>query len=171
MAQLRQDCGVSRDGSKASQILKAARGYGLEAKGYQKGLTILPTEPPPYIVFWCFNHFLVVEGFDQRNVYVNDPTCGRRRLSRTEFEDGYTGIVLVMKPGAAFSPGGNKLNVFRSLSARLAGATGALAYCILAGFFLTLIGLVIPVFSQVFGLFRTYYAKLLVKTAPNSVIP
>lgn len=150
LPQLRRDCGVSRDGSKASQILKVARSYGLEAKGYQKGLKFLPNEPPPYIIFWCFNHFLVVEGFDRRNVYVNDPACGRRKLARGEFEEGYTGIVLVMKPGDAFSQGGHKLNVFRSLWERLAGATGALVYCILAGFFLTLIGLVVPVFSQIF---------------------
>ena len=150
LAQLRQDCGVSRDGSKASQILKAARIYGLEAKGYQKGLIPLASMQPPYVVFWDYSHFLVIEGFDRKKVYVNDPASGRRKLSQQEFQEGYTGIVLEMKPGIDFSKGGEKINVFRSLGERLSGARSALAYCILAGFFLTLVGLVVPVFSQIF---------------------
>lgn len=150
LAQLRRDCGVSRDGAKASKILTAARSYGLEAKGYQKGLASLLSLAPPYIVFWSYSHFIVVEKFAPRYVYVNDPAFGRRRMPQEEFQEGYTGITLVIRPGANFIKGGERVNVLSSLRSRLAGATGALAYCMLAGFFLTLIGLVIPVFTQVF---------------------
>ncbi|BDI19755.1 NHLP family bacteriocin export ABC transporter peptidase/permease/ATPase [Nostoc cf. commune SO-36] len=150
LSELRGECGVSRDGSKASNVLKAARSYGLLAKGFKKELDQLPDLSPPYIVFWNFNHFLVVEGFSSSWVYLNDPATGPRKVSRQEFDEGYTGVVLVIEPGAEFEKGGRKPSLILSLWSRLKGATGVLIYCLLAGFLLTLVGLAVPVFSQVF---------------------
>ncbi len=150
LPQLRQECGVSRDGSKASNMVKAARNYGLEAKGFKKELSQLQGLRLPYIVFWNFNHFVVVEGFRNQRVYLNDPATGPRHVSLQEFDEGYTGVVLVMEPSTQFSKGGRKPSMVLSLWSRLQGAEGALVYCIVAGFFLTVVGLVVPVFSQVF---------------------
>jgi ATP-binding cassette subfamily C protein len=150
LPELRQACGVSRDGSKAANILKAARAYGLEAKGYKKELEQLQDLRPPYIVFWNFNHFLVVEEIRKRRVYLNDPAIGPRTVSFQEFDEGYTGVVLVMEPNQEFVKGGRKPSLILSLGERLRNAAGALAYCVLAGFLLTLVGMVVPVFSQVF---------------------
>lgn len=150
LAQLRQECGVSRDGSKASNMVKAARNYGLEAKGFKKELSQLQNLRLPYIVFWNFNHFVVVEGFSKQRVYLNDPGTGPRHVSLQEFDEGYTGVVLVMEPSTQFSKGGRKPSMVLSLWSRLQGAEGALVYCVVAGFFLTVVGLVVPVFSQVF---------------------
>lgn len=147
---LRRDCGVSRDGSKASNMLKAAKGYKLQAKGLKKELGQLQDLRPPYIVFWNFNHFLVVEGFHASWVYINDPGTGPRTISLQEFDQGYTGVVLVMEPGPEFAKGGQKPSLVLSLWERLKGGVGALAYCLLAGFLLAIAGLVVPVFSQVF---------------------
>jgi ATP-binding cassette subfamily C protein len=150
LPELRQECGVSRDGSKAANILKAAQAYGLQAKGYKKELEQLRELRPPYIVFWNFNHFLVVEGFGKQRVYLNDPATGPRTVSYQEFDEGYTGVVLVMEPGAEFAKGGSKPSMVLALWERLRSSKGAVAYCVLAGFLLTLIELVVPVFSQVF---------------------
>ncbi|MBD2385852.1 NHLP family bacteriocin export ABC transporter peptidase/permease/ATPase subunit [Cylindrospermum sp. FACHB-282] len=150
LAELRENCGVSRDGSKASNVLKAARNYGMQGKGFKKQLAQLREMRPPYIVFWNFNHFLVVEGFNSDWVYLNDPATGPRRVSIQEFDEAYTGIVLVMEPGAEFQKGGRKPSLILSLGDRLRGSVDAILYCVLAGFFLVIPGLALPVFNQVF---------------------
>ncbi|NER89225.1 NHLP family bacteriocin export ABC transporter peptidase/permease/ATPase subunit [Moorena sp. SIO3A2] len=151
LAELRIECGVSRDGSKASNVILAARGYGMVADGFKaEDLEQLQEVSPPYIVFWQFNHFLVVEGFSKHWVFLNDPATGPRRVSWEEFDEGFTGIILVMEPGPEFNKGGRKPSVILGLIDRLQGSVGAILYCILAGFLLVLPGLAIPVFSQVF---------------------
>jgi ATP-binding cassette, subfamily C, bacterial len=150
LTELRRECGVSRDGSKASNMIKAARRYGLEGKGLKRELKQLQALRPPYIVFWHFNHFIVVEGFGKKRVYLNDPGTGPRTVSHQEFDEGYTGVVLVMEPGKEFVKGGRKTSIAVSLWERLRGAFGALVYCLIAGFLLTLVGLAVPVLTQVF---------------------
>jgi ATP-binding cassette, subfamily C, bacterial len=150
LPELRQECGVSRDGSKASNVLKAARRYGLQAKGFKKQPEALKEIQPPYIVFWNFNHFLVVEGFGEERVYLNDPGTGPRTVSWQEFDAAYTGVVLVMEPGAEFKKGGRKSSIFSALGQRLRGTQGALVYCLVAGLLLTIPRLAIPAFTQVF---------------------
>lgn len=150
LAELRRECGVSRDGSKASNVLKAARNYELDAKGFKKNLESLKELHPPFIVFWNFNHFLVVEGFAQDKVYLNDPGTGPRSVTWQEFDEAYTGVVLVMEPGEEFQKGGRKPNILATLGRRLKRSQGALFFCLLAGLLLTIPRLAIPAFTQVF---------------------
>jgi NHLM bacteriocin system ABC transporter peptidase/ATP-binding protein len=150
LAELRRECGISRDGSNAFNIVKAARNYGLNAKGLKKSLESLNTLAPPYIVFWNFNHFLVVEGFGENRVYLNDPATGRRTVSLQEFDRAYTGVTLVMEPGPNFQRGGKKSNVVSALALRLQNSRSTILYCLLAGLLLTVPRLAVPAFTQVF---------------------
>jgi ATP-binding cassette subfamily C protein len=150
LAELRNNCGVSRDGSKASNILKAARSYGLQAKGFKKETAQLLEIKPPYIVFWNFNHFLIVEGFVGDRIYLNDPATGPRSVTAEEFDEAYTGVVLIMEPGAEFRKGGRKPSAIGALLNRLKGAHKELFYCIAIGFLLVLPNLAIAAFGQVF---------------------
>ncbi len=150
LATLRSECGVSRDGSKASNMLRAARRYGLLAKGFSKDIDDLRELEAPLIIFWNFNHFVVFEGFGKDCAYLNDPAMDHRAVSLDEFEGSFTGVVLVMEPGPEFEPGGRHPSTVAAIASRLRGSLGAVGFCILAGFLLVLPGLALPVFSQVF---------------------
>jgi NHLM bacteriocin system ABC transporter peptidase/ATP-binding protein len=150
LEQLRVDCGVSRDGSKASNIVKAARKHGLAARGLRKEPADLRTMRLPMIIFWNFNHFVVVDGFEEGTVLLNDPAVGRRKVSDAEFDQSFTGIVLAFDPGPEFVPSGQPRSLADGLRRRLAGSETALLYLVLAGLALVLPGMVIPVFTSVF---------------------
>ncbi len=150
LTELRQSCGISRDGSKASSVVKAARAYGLTAKGFRKEPEEVRQMPMPAIAFWDFNHFLVVEGFGNDRVYLNDPAGGPRTVSYEEFDRAFTGVVLTFEPGEGFERGGEFPSLARGLASRLQGSLAALAFGVLAGLALILPGVLMPAYSRVF---------------------
>lgn len=149
---LREACGISRDGSKASNILKAGRAYGMECKGFREDLADLGKHPLPLIVFWNYNHFLVLEGTDAKKgtYFLNDPAKGPRKVTAKEFEHAYTGIVLTAQPGPEFQTGGEKPSIVKSLQNRMQTCRDALTYAALTALFLVIPGIVVPSLSQIY---------------------
>jgi len=150
LAELRRECGVTRDGSNAATLVKAARHYGLEAKGYSLEVQDLRGLQMPCIVFWNFNHFLVVDGVGTNEVFLNDPAVGHRRVSMAEFEEAFTGVVITTTPGPEFRTGGSRPLLLPALRSRLRGFESALLFALAAGFLLVIPGLIIPAFTQIF---------------------
>lgn len=150
LEELRTACGVSRDGSKANNMLAAARTYGLEAKGERRGIEALADLDMPVILFWNFNHFVVLEGSGRGTFYLNDPAEGPRTVNEEEFNSSYTGIVLSFKPGSDFRKGGDKRGTWSTLRSRMRGSEGAFAFALLTGLALVIPGLVIPTFARIF---------------------
>jgi NHLM bacteriocin system ABC transporter peptidase/ATP-binding protein len=149
LEKLRGECGVSRDGSKASNVLKAARKYGFEAKGQRVGLEELDGLQSPAVLFWNFNHFLVLEGIKNNKFYLNDPAAGPKVVSFEEFDNSFTGILLTFEKTDAFAAGGKPLSITKALTSRLKGCSKAVFFIVCTALLLVIPGLIIPSFSKI----------------------
>ena len=166
LEQVRRDCGVSRDGSKAGNILKAARSYGFTAKGYRfEPETLRQKGKFPCIIHWDFNHFVVCDGFRGNKVYLNDPAKGDYTVTLERFDESFTGICLMIEPGEEFVPGGEPKRIYDFAKKRLRGAGGALAFVVITSVISTLVGIVSAGFSRVF------LDELLTQNQPGWFIP
>ena len=151
LEQVRADCGVSRDGSNAKNVLKAARSYGLVAKGYRYEPEDLKKNGKfPCIIHWNFNHFLVLNGFKGNKAYLNDPAKGNYAVSMETFDESFTGICLMFEPGEDFQPGGKPKSMLAFAKKRLIGAGAAVTFVILTTVITSLIGIIQPAFSRIF---------------------
>jgi len=144
LEQMRIDCGVSRDGSKAGGLLRAARAHGLVARGFRKEPGDLAEMPLPAVVFVNFNHFVVLEGFRDGRAYLNDPARGRRVLDAAEFDQAFTGVVLTFEKGPDFKPRGHPPSVLQSLARYVQGFRLAMGLAFAIGLVLVIPGLVLP---------------------------
>lgn len=150
LTELRERCGVSRDGSDAANLVLAAESYGLQAKGFKKGINSLKELQNPAILFWEFNHFLVYEGSSEQTIYLNDPALGPREVSLEDFDISYTGIVITFEPTSDFQPSGTPPSVWPIVFRRLLTEKIAVLYIILCGFLLLIPRLILPIFSQIY---------------------
>lgn len=150
LEELRGRCGISRDGAKASNILKAARSFGLESKGLKVEPENLQDLNFPIIAFVNFNHFLTVEGVDGDKVFVNDPASGHRTETMQEFSLGFTGVVLTFEPGPEFEVGDDRPSILASLIARVEDYHTGLLFIFLISLLLIIPGIIVPFFTQIF---------------------
>jgi len=150
LEEMRERTGVSRDGTKASNLLKAARSYGLSAKGFRKEADRLAEVPWPAILHWNFNHFVVLEGIRDGRVHINDPAIGRRTVSLAELSEAFTGVVLAFEKGPEFQRSRRPASSIALIRERLRGARLGLALVVLATLLLIVPGLALPAFSRIF---------------------
>jgi len=166
LEQVRADCGVSRDGSNAKNVLRAARSYGLIAKGYRMEPETLKEEGRfPCIIHWNFNHFLVLCGFKGGKAVLNDPAQGHYSVSMEVFDKSFTGICLMFEPGEEFEPGGKPKSVVAFARQRMKGTGEAVAFTVITTVIASLIGIIQPGFSRIF------LDRLLTGVNPEWVLP
>ena len=151
LEQVREDCGVSRDGSNAGNMLKAARAYGLNARGYRyEPETLKENGSFPCVIHWNFNHFVVLDGFRGGKAFLNDPAKGAYSVSMEAFDEAFTGICLQFEPSDTFVPSGKPKSTLSFAAKRLKGSSVAIMFTILTGIIAATMGFVQPAFSRVF---------------------
>lgn len=150
LEQVRLDCGVSRDGSNAKNILIAARNYHMDAKGYRYEPETLKLKGKfPCIIHWNFNHFVVLDGFRKNRAIINDPAQGVMEISMEEFDRAFTGVCIMLEPGEAFEAGGSRKSIKTFVKKRLKGTKKAMLFTLLAAVAAALCGVIYPMFSRV----------------------
>ena len=166
LEQVRKDCGVSRDGSNARNILRAARNYGMTAKGYRYEIEDLKENGKfPCIIHWNFNHFVVLDGFRGNKAVINDPGRGKYTVSMEVFDESYTGICLMFEPGEGFVPEGKKTSMIFYAKKRLKGTGNTIFFAVLTTLVSSLIGIIYPAFSRIF------LDRLLTGENPEWIVP
>lgn len=151
LEQIRSDCGVSRDGSNAKNVLKAARHYGLEARGFRYEPQALRENGVfPCIIHWNFNHFVVLDGFKGNKAYLNDPAKGNYSVSMETFDESFTGVCLQFAPTEEFQPSGKPRSMLDFAAKRLKGTGVAVAFTVITGVVSSLMGIINPAFSRIF---------------------
>ena len=166
LEQIRLDCGVSRDGANAKNLLVAARSYGFTAKGYRyEPEDLRRLGKFPCIIHWNFNHFVVLDGFRGNKAYLNDPAKGSYSVSMDAFDNAFTGICLMFEPNETFLPSGKQKSVFSFAMSRLKGAKAAVAFVVLTTLISALIGIISPAFSRIF------MDRLLTRESPEWFYP
>lgn len=166
LEQARMDCGVSRDGSNARNIMIAARNYGLEAKAYRLDAEALLEEGPyPCIIHWGMNHFVVLDGFKGKKAVLNDPARGKVIVPWEEFDKNFTGICMCFEPGENFVPSGKPKSVLEYVGRQLKGTRAAVIFVLMTTIITSLMGVISPVFARIF------YDRLLSGKNPGWLVP
>ena len=151
LEQVREDCGVSRDGSTARNISRAARSYGFKVQAFSRTPEIIRARGKfPCIIHWNFRHFVVLNGFKGKYAYINDPAKGFVKVGLDEFDRCFTGVTLNITPGEDFVPGGKRKSTVEFARKRLIGAGAAVAFVMLTTVITSLFGIINPIMSKIF---------------------
>ena len=151
LEQIRKDCGVSRDGSNLKSIYRAAKKYGLSPRAFKCDAETLKTEAAyPCIVFWEFNHFVVLDGFKKDRVYLNDPARGKITIPFEEFSKSYSGVCMMFEPSEDFQSGGRPASILKFAVQRLTGTLPVFMMVIMTTLIASLSGILMPAFSRFF---------------------
>jgi len=166
LEQVRSDCGVSRDGSNAKNVLKAARSYGLTAKGYRYEPKDLKENGKfPCIIHWNFNHFVVLDGFKGNKAVLNDPAKGTYSVPMEVFDQSFTGICMMFEPSEAFEPGGKPKSMIAFAKEKMKGVGVAVTFTVITTIIASLIDIIEPAFSRIF------LDRLLTGQNPDWLVP
>ena len=151
LEQVRADCGVSRDGSNAKNMAKAAKSYGFDVRAYSRTPESIRKKGEfPCVIHWNFNHFVVLNGFKGKYACINDPARGLVKVSPEEFDKSFTGITLNIVPGNDFEPSGKRRSTLDFAKKRLIGAGAAVAFVMLTTVISSLFGVINPIMSKIF---------------------
>jgi len=147
VGELREQLGIGRDGSNLLRLRELAQRHGLRGRGLEIDVDDLALLPAGSILHWQFRHFMVFERLTRDHVVVVDPAHGRRRIDRTSFRRGFTGVALHLEKGDAFERKAIERHGARSYLARLLQERAVVAKVVATSFVVRALALAIPLLT------------------------
>ncbi|MCE2434505.1 MAG: peptidase domain-containing ABC transporter [Candidatus Latescibacteria bacterium] len=145
---LRDMSNVSRYGTSMAALAEAAETIGFVTRGVRTGYEALMRTELPAILHWEGNHFVVLYQMNKKEVKIADPGVGIRKLSRAEFEKGWTNRALLLEYTDQVAENEPSQSSFKRFFPLIRPYTGILIEVLLASLVLSLFGLASPIFTQ-----------------------
>ncbi len=145
---LRDMSNVSRYGTSMAALAEAAETIGFVTRGVRMGYEALMRTELPAILHWEGNHFVVLYQITKKEVKIADPGVGIRKLSRAEFEKGWTNMALLLEYTDRVAENEPSRSSFKRFFPLIRPYTGILIEVLLASLVLSLFGLASPIFMQ-----------------------
>ena len=147
-SQLRSVANVDRSGTSIQGLVAAAEYLGFIPRPVKADLPALAKQELPAIAHWKGKHYVVIYKIVKDRVILADPALGLRNISRTEFVKAWTGYTLLLTPTAKFKQTPEaKQNLAKYLEL-LKPYWLVLLEIMAASLLLQVIGLFIPIFTQ-----------------------
>ena len=149
--QVRQACGISRNGIQAADIVRAGGSFCLSCQSLDLAASQLQTQVRfPVVLGWERNQFVVLEGFHHSTAKIIHPAKGRLNVSPDELEKKYSGICISCAPGEQFIADGTKKGTSSFLLSTIRKDGRSMLLVLLTGFLAAAGGIFTPVFSRIF---------------------
>ena len=148
LPEVREACGVARDGATAKRIVQAARKYGLEPRARRLEPAQLAEVTTPAILHWEMNHFVVLERWTAKEAFLVDPAMGRRVVAAEQFSRSFTGVCIELAPGPDLKRRAHEPLAARRFFSALRGNLGALAMVAGTSLALSMLLLALPLVTQ-----------------------
>ncbi|TVX93162.1 peptidase domain-containing ABC transporter [Paenibacillus agilis] len=147
LTELRNQFGSSKKGSSLYHLIEMGKQFHMTGRAYRAEVHQLPELLMPYIVFWEYKHYVVVERMDKKTVTILDPSSSRRCISKEEFQTAYSGYVLTFEPADKFTPQPKKRRI-NLLLIHILKQRKLLTHLLLASLLLQGVGLITPKLTQ-----------------------
>jgi ABC-type bacteriocin/lantibiotic exporter with double-glycine peptidase domain len=144
LSELRAAVGGGRDGTSGALLVEAAESYHLAVDAVRVASDALEGLQEPAILHWEASHFVVLEKLTGTSAVVVDPSGGRRRLTRKEFDRSFSGVAFLMTPASSFTKHDLQRNPWSRYWELIRGARGETARVLASSVVLLVIGLAAP---------------------------
>ena len=154
ISRIRQLASTDQKGTNLLGMIQAAEKLGFVAKGVraEKEHLLNEVEFPAVahvIVKKQLHHFVVIYKATKDYVLVMDPGPGRmEKRSWEEFQEEWTGVLLLIGPGEEFSSGNNKVSIRRRMWTLLQPHRSTLVQALIGAIVYTILGLTTSIYIQ-----------------------
>ena len=149
LARIRQLINTGLDGTSLRSICRAGEELGLATRSVKASVRHLDRMPLPAIVHWDDYHWMVLTSVGRRHVWAADPAVGRRRLTREQFVEKWSGYAALFDYTPAFEQAPESARMLDWMWPLVRPYRGLLLQALGLAVVVSVLQMVLPIFTQV----------------------